>query len=382
MKKRGGKVHLRTGRQPPTPMPSLILKPPRKSSSSPRQNTASPPQAAFTFSAPPPQSIQQNAFTTTTYEQSPAFSPITPHAAPLLPVPARRDDSSRVVPPSADVPIMAANEQQPPAARSAIAPAEYMPQPPPQPFSNEDSLDAIALRAAISALQFQKKKAQEDIRSLETMKKAAVEHPRRFKEALVAGRLREQRPQFGGLQALLDAAESDSEEEGVEDQGHAAGVSEERASDEVMDDGSSRPREAEVPDSQPSRPTTASSSKGQPTWQDPPPDFSRMPGAQPVVRMPHINWEKYHIVGEGLDQLHEQQRRWPGSTFAYGQERGREYSVAAPYSPFYDTVGGQGQGAGHGRKDSVATSNALPTPTGTVSEHPMETRRSSKYQQH
>ena len=254
-----------------------------------------------------------------------------------------------------------------------VRPAEYIPQPSPQPFSSEDSTDAIALRAAISALQFQKKKAQDDLRTLQATKQHALDNPQQFRDALAAGRLKEHRPQFGGVQAIFDQAESDDDEERA-----ALGAD---AEDEVMQDGddeaSARP--LEVPDSQPSRPSTSSGKQPEAPPQAKPADFSQIPGPQNVVRMPHINWEKYHIVGEPLDRMHEQQRRWPGSSFAYGQDKGREYAVAAPYSPFYDQL--EGRDANGSRKDSVAPSHALATPTGTVSEHPMETRRSSKNQE-
>lgn len=242
-----------------------------------------------------------------------------------------------------------------------------MPEPPPKPFSSEDSTDAIALRAAISALQFQKQKAQEDLRTLEVAKRSALADPRRFRDELVAGRTKEHRPQFGGVEAIVDRddsdSDSDSEDEESEDRA-AAGAH----SDDVD-------MAAETPGSQPSRAGTSSASHV--ARPEKPPDFSQIPGPQNVVRMPYINWEKYHIAGDALEHMHEQQRRWPGSHFAYGQDRGREFSVAAPYSPFQDVLQSQGLAAGEGRMDS----GAVPTPTGTVSEHPMETRRTSKHQQ-
>ena len=265
---------------------------------------------------------------------------------------------------------------------------QYIPQPPSLPFSSEDSTDAIALRAAISALQFQKKKAQSDIRTLQTTKRHALEHPREFRDALVAGRLNEKRPGYGGVQAILDAAESDSDDEEEEEEDE-----EEREVEEVMLEAGAEGsvlgienigidtvmRTVEIPDSQPSQQSTLSDSR-QPKIplapSDEPPDFPPIPGAQKVVRMPHINWEKYHIVGAPLDRMHEQQRRWPGN-FAYGhQDRGPEFAVAAPYSPFLDVLDGAGNSLGS-RKDSGA---AVVSATGTVSEHPMETRRTSKNQ--
>ena len=234
----------------------------------------------------------------------------------------------------------------PPPAPSAIPETEYVPEPPPQPFSSEDSADAVALRAAISSLQFQKQKAKSDLQTLGALKKQALAEPQRYRQELIAGRLKEQRPDFGSIRDVLDAPK----EEGDDD-------------DEVV----LRAREE---DESPLSGTRNQSSQ-QATGTEAP--FSRIPGPQDIVRMPPINWDKYHVVGESLDALHEQQRRWPGS--APGQDnRGREHSVAAPYSPFYDTLDQQQ----NTRNDSYG--NVLGTSFGmTTSEHPMETRRTSRH---
>ena len=70
--------------------------------------------------------------------------------------------------------------------------------------------------------------------------------------------------------------------------------------------------------------------------------FGELPTAQKVVRMPPVNWAKYHIVGESLDKLHEEQRIRP----AQGQplrdddlrpkERGAESVIARAYDPWKD----------------------------------------------
>jgi hypothetical protein len=236
--------------------------------------------------------------------------------------------------------------------------AEFIPEPAPQPFSGEDATDAIALRAAISSLQFQKKKAQDDIRALEKIKKKALDGPEYFRSELAAGRLQEQKPKIGDLQAILDHEGSSDDEDEV-----VLGAS--------ADEADMKP--AEVTDQQP-----ATSSTEQPQSEmDKATAFDRIPGPQSVVRMPYINWDKYHITGEPLDSMHEQQRKWPGN-FAYGQDRGRVHTVVAPYSPWLDSLDAQGQSQqGWDRNDSTAamTPTALMTPNGTISEHPMETRR-------
>ncbi|KAK3112197.1 hypothetical protein LTR53_011785 [Teratosphaeriaceae sp. CCFEE 6253] len=348
----------------------LKIKPPRlptdqHSSSSPsQQSTASPPAGAFTFSASPLIPVLPRPCTATTDSlAAPEYSPITPKVQPILPA-TTHYDACPIEPPETHAQSMP----------SAIAPAECIPQPAPLPFSSEDSTDAIALRAAISSLQYQRKKAQDDLRKLEEIKRDALEHPQHFRDELVAGRLREQRPSFGGVQAILDAEESDDDSDDSEDEALP------RANDVEMPD--AHPDLApEIPDSQPSRPGTSSAAP-KPSPLQPLPDFTSIPGPQTVVRMPAVKWEKYHVVGDALDHLHEQQRRWPGSTFAYGRERGREHSVAAPFSPFQDGMlvgGGAGEDGEGGRKDSGATGGlGGASATGTVSEHPMETRRGSQ----
>ncbi|KAK5722541.1 hypothetical protein LTR15_005772 [Elasticomyces elasticus] len=364
-------------------MPTLKIKPPRppndrNSSSSPaRQTDTAPPAGSFTFSAPPPASIPSTAFAANPTRHSsiaPDYSPITPKVQPILPL--TQYGAARFMPPAETN----TTEQPPPdVSHAAIPPAQYIPQPAPLPFSSEDSTDAIALRAAISALQFQKKKAVDDLRTLEVKKKDALEHPRHFRNELVAGRMKERREQYGGVQAILDRSDSEDEDSDEGDKDATAG-----AERETSQEPENVERPAEVPDSQPSRPGTGVSVTKplDPAPSKPPPDFSNIPGPQDIVRMPPVNWEKYHIVGSALDQMHEQQRRWPGSSFAYGEERGREHSVVAPYSPFEDVLAGDGEEGE--RKDSaggpVGSGAASVAQTPTVSEHPMNTRRAHKAQ--
>lgn len=242
----------------------------------------------------------------------------------------------------------------PPPPPSAIPETQYIPEPPPQPFSSEDSADAIALRAAISALQFQKQKAQGDLQALEALKKQAAQEPERFRRELIAGKLKEERPSFGGIRDVLEAPAGEDDDD----------------DDEVV---LGAQEEHELPASRTGIEPGAQSAQQQNPSSKPPSDtqvpFPRIPGPQDIVRMPPVNWDKYHVVGESLDALHEQQRRWPGSV--PGQDnRGREHAVAAPYSPFYDTLDPQA----HGQRNA-STGSALTTPN---AEHPMETRRTSR----
>ena len=69
--------------------------------------------------------------------------------------------------------------------------------------------------------------------------------------------------------------------------------------------------------------------------------FGKIPGPQNIVRCPPINWAKYHVVGDSLDKLHDEQVLRPTS----GQPRkdseltrASEHVVASPYRPFVDKV--------------------------------------------
>lgn len=344
-------------------MPSLNTPPPQRQTSSTQSR---PPPQLPPIVPPGPPTDDSYSNHAPTSPVAPEFSPITPKAHPALP--ATYSPQAPVGPEE----ILSGNTNgQASQPQGTIAPtAQYIPHPPPQPFSSEDATDAIALRAAISSLQFQKKKAQDDIRELERIRKKALDEPALFKSELAAGRLNEQRPKVANLQAILDEADSDDDEDEV-----MLGASEEDERDSLRHPNGIK---TEVPDSQQtSRPSTSSSSKANPSKDNAPP-FGQIPGPQNIVRMPYVNWDKYHISGESLDALHEQQRKWPGS-FNYGQDRGREHVVAAPYSPWLDPLDGPQQGWDERRNDSVTTPGTAVTPTTTISEHPMETRRKQMF---
>lgn len=291
---------------------------------------------------------------------APAYSPITPKVQPVLPatvhapfVPAENGGNFTFSPgePSAPPLPQLPSQPQQQQPKSAIAPTEYIPQPPNLPFSSEDATDAIALRAAISTLQFQKMKAKDDLKTLENIKQLALDDPDHFKTELAAGRLNESRPRLGDLRAILDE-EDDDEDENDEEEVKLGAAQEGESIKSHPEDSKSSPTSKKDAD-------TAKS-------------FPRIPGPQSVVRMPPVNWDKYGIVGEPLESMHAQQRRWPGSTSSIGQEKGREHTIAAPYSPFLDILDARQRDSNDDtRKDSGATSS---TPPGTLSEHPMETR--------
>lgn len=173
---------------------------------------------------------------------------------------------------------------------------EWIDEPEPLPVSLEDNPDAIALRSAISILQMQRQQSLQDIKVLDKMKAAALREPEKFVEDLKAGRLR--KPDPVGIITMDDSDDDITEKtpKGVDGIDNASGA----ASDQ----------------------------------------FGKFPNPQSIVRSPAINWDKYHVVGESLDKLHEQQRKRPGSNYLT-EDHGRqqpEHVIAAPYRPFIDKL--------------------------------------------
>ncbi|KAF1360664.1 hypothetical protein EJ07DRAFT_71863, partial [Lizonia empirigonia] len=217
----------------------------------------------------------------------PPVSPITPTATVAQLAPIERSDSRpRNAPPP------------PP------APTAFRQQPPSVPISESENPDAIALRSAISLLQLQREKSKRDLRALEQLKHAAVQDPQAFMRSI-----QEQKAQAAPahsdvltptLAGLADFAATDDEDTAA---GQQPGVG--------------RKDSANV-DARPA------------------PKFPPIPQPQNVVRCPPIEWAKYHIVGEPLNKMHQEQKKWPGSTeppkLANGY-RAPPHSVTAPYSP-------------------------------------------------
>ena len=172
------------------------------------------------------------------------------------------------------------------------APTPNTPQPPPLlPFSESDNSDAIALRAAISILQLQRQQSLRDLKTLEQQKKAAVADPEAFAADVAAGKVKtasQSGPLAGGDDFQDSALDSDED-------------------DNRSSQTSSR--------------------------------FDTIPGPQNIVRTPPINWAKYHIVGEALDKLHEEQRARPTPGQPRRDDdpiRAPKHVIAAPYSPWAD----------------------------------------------
>ncbi|KAH0556963.1 hypothetical protein GP486_005249 [Trichoglossum hirsutum] len=203
---------------------------------------------------------------------------------------------------------------------AAVHSAAFIQRPASVPISESENPDAIALRSAISILQLQRERSKADLRALQSLKEKAVAEPEEFAHDLLAGRIGTA-DQSGGL---LGGDLGDV----FHHQGHGGMKTPSfmPVADEVGDK-----MDIDGDDDKESRP-------------DHPSKFSPIPTPQNIIRCPPINWAKYHVVGESLDKLHEEQRRRPtqGEPQRDGNGRGTTRApvsvVAAPYRPFVDRV--------------------------------------------
>lgn len=267
-----------------------------------------------------------NPFESYTIDQprSGSISPERPPVSPITPVPtfarlATTNGYETFIPPPA----------------FTAPPATFIPQPPSIPISEIDNPDAIALRAAISLLQIQREKSKRDLRALETLKERALAEPASFVQELKAGRLKGDEKEGDLLgPTLVDALK------GVETDNTSRRDTLDSGAQEIHD---SQEEDQQVSDGPPSPASSA------------PPKFPQLPTPQNIVRCPPIEWAKYHVVGESLNKLHDEQvrRPTPGDATRDQLSGGRPpvHVVASPYSPFNDKL---------------------------VDPHPMQTRRGSK----
>jgi hypothetical protein len=273
-----------------------------------------------------------------------------------------------------------------PYAAPSVIPAP--PSPPAAIADEADNTDVLALRSAVGLLQLQREAARRDIRTLDGMRRAALEDPEGYVRALLArtaakngGRAAEREggdgdadllaPTIRHLQAALGsdapglqpppASGMPNTQAGAEDDGMYDDEDEEMedAEDTVMPDAAAQ----ELP---------PASAEG--NGDDDARRFPAPPRAQNVYRMPPINWSKYQVVGTALDRLHEEQRARPAGgaptiaplPAALAPDAGAvlgalpRHELAAPYRPGVDTT----------RYVSPAVA---PGP-----EHPMQTRRGSR----
>lgn len=304
--------------------------------------------------------------------EAPPASPLTPVVQPVKPVtldPAASVPESIELPPNGHAALYYNQD-----ASRRIPSAQFIEQPATQPFSGDDSTDAIALRAAISSLQFQRVTAQRDLRALEEIKRQAIQRPDEFRQhILVQGGLRAavQKP---SLQQLLSQEPNQDDDENMDEENAVTGADDDISTKKTYLDAPFL-RTGEVPDSQQSptplssfgsmTPAQTAQSFDQQTVQSR--NFPPIPDPQEVVRCPPIEWAKYNIVGESLDKLHRQQQLHPGN----GGANSREGTIAARYDPFLDKFIAEEQRSSastEDRKDSAAS----------ATEQLAQRRRSSK----
>ncbi|KAL8926858.1 MAG: hypothetical protein Q9208_002667 [Pyrenodesmia sp. 3 TL-2023] len=233
--------------------------------------------------------------------------------------PAKPESESPNGPPYSPITPIMSNSSPPRSSQGTIPPAESPQIPLPEPFSEVDNPDAIALRAAISILQIQRQQSLRDLKSLERQKQVAVADPEAFCKAVAEGRVKTQSGGVLGSQPRFDPSSLGNAEDNDDEEEEGAGT-----------------RTPEQPPTE---------------------KFENFPGPQDVVRCPPINWAKYHVAGRPLDNLHEEQRRRPSNNPINNDlspARAEEHIIAAPYNPFKDrlgpptTKGNHGQHAGTG----------------------------------
>lgn len=210
-------------------------------------------------------------------QQSRPSSPPQPPYSPLTPtLAAARLDTN--VPPLPQQPLRTYTHSKPDAT--------FIP-PPPAPLEVIDfdsNTDVLAVKSAISVLQLQKKKAAQDIRTLQRFKNQAMQDPEAFLLAADRGEIRTE-----GDAAFLEDSEEEDEDE-VNGYVEMDGVEGRETKGDVHKDSNERN----------GKPQT----KGQSS-------FPPLPIPQKVVKVPPINWAQYGVIGESLDKLHNDQLRHP-----------------------------------------------------------------------
>ena len=352
--------------------------------------TIKPPQRPSTTSDSPVDPLTSSSRHTPVADDvnsTRSSSPVPPPASPLTPVVRPAVLSQPAFDPattSLDTKRAQQSYGHPTRPSIQYPPIQFIDQPPSLPFSGDDATDAIALRAAISSLQLQKKKAQDDIRALQSVKRQAIERPDEFYRHVLRGESIQGRGRYT-MKAVDATEDEDEDEEDLSvDANTTTGIA--KAANPADLSALQHLRPDEVPDSQPS-PGLLSSFGSAPASQPSPAPQSRVrqeasfppiPQPQDVVRCPPINWAKYHIAGEPLERMHRQQQARPDNGMGVGGYRSnRDSVVSAPYDPFRDRMSSGsaeadfvGQVVEDGRKDSGAS----------AAEHLVQhSRRASKF---
>lgn len=222
----------------------------------------------------------------------------------------------------------------------------------------------------MSVLQIQRQQALRDLKMLEKQKGMAMEDPEGFARAVQRGDVRARGmsgvgPYGGGEEEEDEEEKEEMDETAQEDKlvkPEADGVIQtDRRTDGVATEAGpvGRGVNSMRTDNRQPRVTAGIAATQREAYKD----FGDIPSSQNVVRMPPINWAQYHIVGESLDKLHEEQRVRPSpgqparDEDLRPRERAPESVIAAPYNPWTDKVGtkegrtrSSGGGGGKGGK--------------------------------
>lgn len=174
-------------------------------------------------------------------------------------------------------------------------PAEFIPRPPPIPFSGNTNPDAVALRATTDILQIQKARATENIQRLEQLKLLNRQDPKAFLKQLMAGNLKASETDKEGILGPTVGPEVEKLLAALE-----VGSKKETANSDA-DAGAEKEKSPEAKDESTTEEKTSEAKK----------DYPRFPTPQNVVRTPAINWAKYGILGDTLDNMHEEQKTNP-----------------------------------------------------------------------
>jgi hypothetical protein len=172
----------------------------------------------------------------------------------------------------------------------------------------DENTDALALKSAMSILQIQARNAENDIRNLARLKDRALQEPDRFMKAAETGDM-----QMNGDRLFNPTVEDDAGED----------------DDNEMEDGDEAQANGEASEK----------------------PWGKIPSRQTVVRCPPINWQKYAVMGQSLDKLHEDQQSrptdgmpqiiGPDGQLRYGGDgtrRPADMGIASPYQPGRDKI--------------------------------------------
>lgn len=189
------------------------------------------------------------------------------------------------------------------------------------PIKLDENPDAIALKSAMAILQIQARNAERDMRELMAIKERALKDPMGFAKALANGKVVTKGDKL--FQPSRDDDDGDDEVNDENDNDKDDNDESEVIDMDAMDVDSRQPKDE---------------------------PWGSLPTPQNVVRAPPINWQKYGVVGDSLDKLHEDQKKrptegkpqiiGPDGKLKFGGDgvRRTHEGIAAPYTPGKDKI--------------------------------------------